>query len=167
MKIANSFSLVLALSGLLLGTASGAHAAWVTESEKGDTYRQGRAGVMATDGVTLLEVGCYLEQGDLLGELYLTLYTGEDYDDTASYEDWVTLTVKTGAVTVDLAYAMPGRDSDEFILDVSELDEEMVWDALVAMEEATGSIEVHLGTAQVSFPHDNAAQAVGTILDMC
>ncbi|WP_147275991.1 hypothetical protein [Pelagibacterium lacus] len=167
MRIARKLSTVLALSGLLLGLASEAWAAWVTESEKGETYRQGRAGVMATDGVTLLEVGCYLEQGDIVGELYLTLYTGEDYDDTASYEDWVTLTVKTGTVAVELAYAMPGRDIDEFILDVSELDEEMVWDALVAIEEATGIIEVSLGTAQVSFPHDNAAQAVGTILDMC
>lgn len=157
----------LALSSLLAGSALPAWAAWESGSIKNENARKDYAFAIDTDVIAVLEVGCYLEPGDIVGELYLILFTSEDYDHQANYPETVPLTLRTGSAAIELTHARPADYSGELIVDISELEDEAVWNALLAIEDATGPIELALDTIKSTFPHENAAETVGAILDLC
>ena len=167
MNLALQSAKALALSSLLAGSALPAWAAWESGSVKHENARQDYAVVFDTEFITAIEVGCYIEPENIFGELYLILFTGEEYDDQADYPETVPLTLRTGSVAIELTHARPTVQGNELTLDISELEDEWVWDALEAIEDATGPIELVLDTIKSTFPHENAAETVGAILDLC
>lgn len=153
-----------AFSSALLGPVSFASAAWDVDTYEDEEMYDLVARVVSVDGTARLMVGCYQDVESK--ERFLTVYTGEIYNLTVSYAPSVPVTVSAGGADVDLSASF--RDFDEQLaVDARDHDDARVVDALGAIRDAAGPIEIAFFETRLTFPVENAQSAVGRVLDAC
>lgn len=150
----------LIAAAVLFGVASPASAHWKVVGTL--STEDGKAVVNATDGSGAgLEVACLFP-----GELYFTALTGQPYDRTASYASLVPMQVIVDGKTIHVWGTFYNRDGI-LIVGAEKAYDIAAVDAIFAMRDAAGPIEITFFETRLTFPAENAASTVGQVIDGC
>lgn len=160
MSILKQLVAAAVFSAAAVGAALPANAAWEVVGTL--STEDGRAIVNATDGSgAKLEIACFFPE-----ESYFTVLTGEPYDRSASYASSVPIEVTVDGRVVHVWGTFYNRNGT-LIVGAEEVDDSAAADAISAMRQATGPIEITFFETRLIYPAANAASAVGQVIDGC
>lgn len=152
----------IAITAMLWLAGPAAHAQWSYDFDEDESADW--AFVDDLTGVAQLEFYC-----DEF-EWWLTIYTGEDYDDSTVYAPVVPLTLTVGGGTPYEFVAAFGEMDDEVIVEIDYSRDPRVLDLAAEIAEATdtaGTIEASFFNYSYTFPLTHAPLAVGAFMDIC
>lgn len=159
---------VAALSAILFGVASPASAAWEFERQSeegfGGTEHTHIATVNAQNGAGKLQLGCKV---GIFQVFSLTVHTGEAYDATASYAASVPLMILADETEKGIPAVFGNRDGELVVEAGHAHDSGIKFEDVAAIRDASASLEVSFFQTRLSFPSDNAENAVGQVIDAC
>lgn len=145
----------------LLGIVAPAAAAW--------NSGLGLARVNSVDGAASLDFLCDVYSPNR--EPVMWIKTGEDYDDTASYPLLVPILITVNGVRIALAGAFSRNSEGKLEVTVYHsqrgYDAETMLATFHALRDASGPISVAFYRSRLTFPSENARDAMNEVLRHC